>query len=122
MENRNYVLAYLSSGKGCFPYELVTGFNLLASVPENGDFWPIEMFYSRLRDKGVSQKEWEECRKIYKLLKMRNLSNFKGIYNIQDVYILGVITESRWKKIKEDTGFDPRCFISASTLVVQLKG
>ena len=115
VENRNHVLAYLSSGKGCFPYELVTGFNSFASVPENGDFWLIEMFYSRLRDKRIFQKEWEECRKLFKLMKMRNLSNFNNIYNIQDVYILGVITECRWQKIKVDTDFNPRCLTSAST-------
>ena len=47
---------------------------------------------------------------------MRNLSDFNDVYNIQDVYILGVILEYRWQKIKEATGFDPRCFTSASTL------
>ena len=46
---------------------------------------------------------------------MGNLSDFNDVYNIQDVYILGVILEYRWEKIKV-TGFDPRCFTSASTL------
>ena len=49
-------------------------------------------------------------------MKMRNLSDFNDMYDVQDVYILGVITEYRWQKFKEDTGFDPRCFTSASTL------
>ena len=47
---------------------------------------------------------------------MRNLSNFNDVYNIQDVYILGVILEYRWQKIKEASGFDFRCFTSASAL------
>ena len=51
-----------------------------------------------------------------KMLKMRNLSDFNNIYNIQDVIILAVILEYRWQKIKENTGFDPRCFTSANTL------
>ena len=46
---------------------------------------------------------------------VRNFSDFNGIYNVQDIYILGVITEYRWQKIQEDMGFDPRCFTSAST-------
>ena len=41
---------------------------------------------------------------------MRNLSDFNGIDNIQDVFILGVILEYRWQKMKDETGFDPRCF------------
>ena len=38
------------------------------------------------------------------------------IYIISDVIELAVILEYRWQKIKNDTGFDPRCFTSASTL------
>ena len=47
---------------------------------------------------------------------MTEYRNFSDIYNIQDLYILGVILEYRWQKIKEATGFHPRCFASASTL------
>ena len=57
-EDRNFVLEYLSSGKGCFPFEVVTGFDSLSPTPEDGDFWYILTFYSRLRDEGISQKEW----------------------------------------------------------------
>ena len=109
-------MQYHSSGKGYFPYESVTGFNSLSVTPDDGDFRIIEKFYSRLKDEGISQKERESCRKLYKILRMRNLSDFNDVYNIQDVYILSVILEYRWQKIKEATGFDPRCFTTASTL------
>ena len=92
------------------------GFDSLSATPENGDFWNIETFYCRLKDEVISQKEWEGCRKLIKVLKMKNLSDFNDIYNIQDVFILGLILEYRWQKIKYETGFDPRCFTSASTL------
>ena len=55
-------------------------------------------------------------RGVENCLKMRNLSDFNGIYNIQDVFILDVILEYRCQKIKDETGFDPRCSTSASTL------
>ena len=74
------------------------GFDSLSATPENGDFWNIETFYSRLRDEGISQKEWKGCRKLFKVLKMRNLSDFNDIYNIQDVFILSLILEYRWQK------------------------
>lgn len=51
------MLEYLSSGKDCFPYEVVTSFDSLSTTPDNGDFWDKETFYSRLRDEGISQKE-----------------------------------------------------------------
>ena len=47
---------------------------------------------------------------------MTNLSDFNDIYKIQDVYVLGVILEYRWQKIKESTGFNQRRFTFASTL------
>ena len=94
-EDIEFVLNNLSSGKGCFPYEIVTGFRSLSAVPEDGDFWDIESFYSRLRDEGISQNEWEGCKKLYKVFKMRNLSDFNDISNIQDVIKLAVILKYR---------------------------
>ena len=110
-----YVLDYLSSGKDCFPYEQITGFNSLSATPEGQDFWPIESFYSMLRDENISQKEWEGCKRLCKILRVRNLSDFNDICNTQDVIILAVILEYHWQKTKNDTGFDPRYFTSAST-------
>ena len=54
-DNRNYALQHISSGKGCFPYESVTGFNSLSATPDYEDFWMIDKLYSRLRDDGISQ-------------------------------------------------------------------
>ena len=59
-----------------------------------------------MRDEGISQKGWEGCKKLYKILRMRNLSDFNDIYNIQDVIILAIILEYRWQKIKNDPRFD----------------
>ena len=120
-EDREFVLEYLASEKDCFPCKTVMGFNSLSTVPESDNFWPIESFYSRLRDEGISQKEWEMCKKIFKVMKMRNLSDFNDIYNIQDVIILAVILEYCWQKIKDDTGFDPRCLMSVSTMSGAIK-
>ena len=115
-KNIEFALEYLSSGRWSFHYEVVMGFRSLTVTPENGDFWNIETFYSMLRDEGISQKEWEGCRKLLKVLKMRNLSDFNDISNIQVVFILDVILEYRWQKIKDETSFDPRCFTSVSSL------
>ena len=41
---------------------------------------------------------------------MRNLSDFNDIYNVQDVFILRVILEYRWQKIKESTGLQSEIF------------
>ena len=39
--------------------------------------------------------------KLYKILRMTNVSDFNNIYNIQVVIILAVILEYRWQKIKK---------------------
>ena len=37
-DDPNYVLQCLSSGKGCSPYESVTGSNSLSATTDDGDF------------------------------------------------------------------------------------
>ena len=110
-----FVLEYLSSGEGCFHNKVVTGFDSLSATSKNGVFWNIKYFHSRLRDEGISKK-WERFRKWFKVIKMRNLSNFIDSYKILDILILGVILDYRWQKIEDESGFDPRYFTSASTL------
>ena len=46
---------------------------------------------------------------------MRSVKDVNHSYNIQDVVVLSVMLEHWWQKIKVSTGFDPRCFTSAST-------
>ena len=41
-ENTEFALEYVPTGKGYFPYEVVTGFDSLSAIPKNGDFWKIE--------------------------------------------------------------------------------
>ena len=38
------MLEYLSSGKGCFPYEVVSRFDSLSARPEDRDFSEISPF------------------------------------------------------------------------------
>ena len=80
-DDRNYALQYLSSGKGCFPYESVTGFNSLSVTTDDGDFWTIDKFFSSLRDERILQKEWQGCRKLYKIVRMRSCRDLNDVYN-----------------------------------------
>ena len=70
-------------------------FDSLFATPDNGNFWDKETFYSKLQNEGIAQKEWEGCRKLYNVLRMKSISNLNDIYNIQDGFILGVILEYR---------------------------
>ena len=55
-EDRNFVLEYLSSSKGCFPYEIVSRFDSLSARPEDRDFWEISPFTLGFR-MGVSLRK-----------------------------------------------------------------
>ena len=41
-------------------------------------------------DKSISLKEWENGKKLYTIMKMRDLSDFNDVYNVKDIIILGV--------------------------------
>ena len=41
-------------------------------------------FYSTLKGKDVSDDEYDNSKKLYRLLKIRNLSDLNNLYNAQD--------------------------------------
>ena len=47
-KNEEWVLDYMSSGKGVIPYQMITNFDSLNFGPEHGEFFKPENFYSSL--------------------------------------------------------------------------
>ena len=85
--------------------------------PENSIFFEKNEFYSELKNKFVSDEEYENSFYLYKALKMRNLSDMYDLYNAQDNILLCEIIEHRFQLIRDSrTGFNPRKCNSASTL------
>ena len=78
--DKEWVLNYLSSGKGTIPYELISDFDSLNISPQK-DFFEIHQFYSNMKDSVVSGEDYENVKKFYKLLKMSNLGELNKIYN-----------------------------------------
>ena len=54
MEEREWVLDYLGSGKGIIPYQAITNLDSLSTKPSDGDFFDKESFYSTLTEKNIS--------------------------------------------------------------------
>ena len=44
MEEREWVLDYLASGKGIIPYQAITDLDSLSTKPSDGDFFDKESF------------------------------------------------------------------------------
>ena len=86
-----------SEGKGIIPYEKIVDMNSMFLTPENNVFFEKTEFYSDLKQKAVSDSDYESSFYFYRTLKMRNLDDMNDLYNAQDVILLCEIGENRFQ-------------------------
>ena len=113
MEEREWLLDYLASGKGTIPYQTITDLDSLSTKP-SGDLFDKESFHSTLREKNISQEEYENVKKFFRILILETLGDLNRIYNMQDTLILCEIFEQRSQLLQELFKFNPRKCNSAS--------
>ena len=87
---------------------------ILFLTPEK-DFWDKTEFFSKLKQSGVGDNDYQNSLYLYKNLKMRNLGDMNDLYNAQDVILLLEIVENRFQIMYKKFGFNPRKCSSAST-------
>ena len=80
-EQENWVLDYLTSGKGVIPYQMITNLYSLKQAPK-GDFFEKQDFYSSLKEKNISDKDYEDVKNLFKILELETLGDMNKIYNI----------------------------------------
>ena len=114
MEDREWVLDYLASSKGTVPYQTITDLDSLSTKPCCGDFFNKESFKSTFTEKNISQEEYEDVKKIFKILKLETLGDLNRISNTQDTLILCEIFEQRSQLLQELFKLNPRKCNSAS--------
>ena len=68
-----WVLDYLSSGKGMIPYQMITDFDSLKKVPKEAFFEKKKDFYSELKEKDISDEEYQNVKKKFMLLRLKTL-------------------------------------------------
>ena len=73
-------------------------------------------FYSELKQKHVTEEEYNESKFLYQTLKMRHLGDLNDLYNAQYVILLSELIENRFQFMQDNYGFNPRKCNSASTL------
>ena len=110
------VIEIITGGKGIILYEKIESINSLQITPEDGIFFSKDEFFSTLKGKMVDDESYENSKKLYILLKMRNLSDLNDLYNAQDVIILLEMMENRFQSMQEKSGYNPRIINSASKL------
>ena len=85
-EEQEWILNYLSLGKGKIPYEMITWFDSLDIRPDQECFC-IEQFYLRLKGGIISQEEYEVVKKLYITMKIENMGGLNMLYNFQNMII-----------------------------------
>ena len=113
-EEQEWILNYLSLGKGTIPYEIITRFNSLDIRPDQ-EFFCIKQFYSRLKSGIISQEQCKAVKNLYVTMKMENLGKLNMLYNFQDAIILCEIFESRATYLNKNFKFNPRKCNSANS-------
>ena len=106
----------ISEGKGIIPYGRIVDMNSMFLTPENDVFFEKSEFYSNLKQKAMSDSDYESSIFLYKTFKMQDLGDMNDLYNAQDVILLLEITENRFHLMHDQYGFNPRICNSASTL------
>ena len=116
IQQKEKILEIVVGGKGVIPYEKIDTIHSLSLRPEDGIFFTKDEFFSTLKNEGVDNEAYENAKKLYILLQMRNLSDLNDLYNVQDVIILLEIIENRFQIIQNKVQYNPRIINSASKL------
>ena len=98
-EEKKWVLNYLSLGKETIPYALITQYDSLDIVPDDGDFFRPHQFFSSLKDNPSSEEEYKQVKK--NLQDIEALGELNKVYNFQDTIILCEIFEQRSCRLQE---------------------
>ena len=114
-EEKNWVLEYLSGGKGIIPYKMIRSYEDLDAATQQEVFAKIE-FYSSLRNEIILNEEYENVKKFFRLLRPQKLLNLNDIYNFQDPTILSEVFENRATKMMKKCPYNLRKCTSASSV------
>ena len=79
-EQRKVVLKIIVGGKGVIHYEKIGSIDSLGITLEDGIFFSKDEFFSTLKGQAVDNDAYESSKKLFMLLKMRNLSDL-NLYN-----------------------------------------
>ena len=90
--------------------------NSMFITPENDVVLENSEFYSDLKQKTVSDSDYESSFFLCKTLKIRKLDDMNDLYNAQDVILLCEFGNNRFQFMHDQYGFNPRKCNSASTL------
>ena len=98
--------------KGIYPYKYIDDWDKFkeTTLP------PKEAFYSKLNMSGVSDRDYEHARRVWRKFGVNNLGEYHDLYLRMDVILLANIFESFRKVCLDNYGLDPAHFYTAPGL------
>ena len=67
---------------------MITRYDSLNISPEDGKFFLPHEFYLSLKDDIMTEEEYENVKKLYQTMKLKDLGEFNKVFNFQDTIIL----------------------------------
>ena len=98
--------------KGIYPYEYMSSWDRF----EETKLPPKEAFYSKLNMSGVSSKNYEHARSVWKEFGIKNLGEYHDLYLKTDVILLSNVFEAFREVCLKNYGLDPAHFYTAPGL------
>ena len=80
---------------------------------------PKEAFYSKLNLENITNKEYEDVKKVWEAFEIKNLGEYHDLYVQCNIFFLADVFESFRKKCVEIYKLDPAHFLSAPGLAWQ---
>ena len=71
--------------------------NSMFLTPENDAFFEKSEFYSNLKQKAVSDSDYESYFVLYRTLEIQNVGDMNDLYNAQDVILLCETAENKFQ-------------------------
>ena len=97
------------------PYGMITRYDSLDISPDNGKFFLPHNFYSSLKDDIMTLEEYENVKKFYLTMKLKNLGELNKIYNFQDTMNLCEIFE-QWSEYLQKLFKNNPCKCNSASL------
>ena len=88
---------------------MITNLESLKQEPK-GDFFEKDDFYLGLKEKNISDEDYQDLKKLFRLLRFKTLDDMNKIYNIQDTLNLCEIFEQRSILPEKLFKFNPEFF------------
>ena len=111
-KNCNHCQCELLIWKGIYPYKYMDSWDRF----EETRLPSIATFYSNLSMSGVSDKDYNHARKVWRVFGIKNMGEYHDLYLRTDVVLLVNVFESFRRVYLENYGLDPAHFYTAPGL------